>query len=154
MKTFFLLISLIFASFNSHALSSVIEHQTNKPLNETYDALYKSLEENRFWVVFEANMGKRLNKMQANWGEDYNKNKLTGIRSMVFCNINWTHKLANADPKSLVLCPLHLTLYSQDEKTHILMPKLSDIVKGSSAVKEATELENQLQQIILDTIGQ
>ena len=43
---------------------------------------------------------------------------LSSVRSMVFRHIWWTNRIANADPDLLALCPLHLSIYGKDGKTH------------------------------------
>ncbi len=53
---FILCLSFSFAQ----ADSSIFIHTTDKPITEVYDKVYKSLEEARFYVVFEPNIGKNL----------------------------------------------------------------------------------------------
>ena len=67
--------------------AAVYIQQVDKPVSAVYDALYKSLEEARFYVVFEPNIGKNLAHFSEKWGDDYNQNKLSEIRSMVFVTV-------------------------------------------------------------------
>ena len=76
----------------------------------TYQAVYKSLEANKFFVVFEPDIGANLAGFGKNWGDDYNQNKIERIKSMVFCNGWYANKVSNADPDMLALCPLHITM--------------------------------------------
>lgn len=82
--------------------TSVYKHQINKPVFEIYDGIYKSLEDARFFVVFEPNIGANLTRFSEKWGDDYNKNKLSEIRSMVFCNGWYANQVSNQDPDILV----------------------------------------------------
>jgi uncharacterized protein (DUF302 family) len=77
------------------------------------------------------------------WGEDYNRNGLERIRSMVFCNAWWANRVANADPDMLALCPLHLSLTHKDGETTVVFLRPDVIARGSAAEavsKELTEL--------------
>jgi len=148
-KKFGLLLSLLlFVGQLQAAPAGVYSRSVEMPLDEAYTAIYAGLEENRFWVVFEANMGQRMAAMAENFGDDYNRQGLSGIKSMVFCNIGWTNRLASADPDLLALCPLHMTLYEKQGRTTISFPRPSVIAAGSASVEVAVELEEQLVGIV------
>jgi uncharacterized protein (DUF302 family) len=110
--------------------------------------VYEALEDQRFYVVFEADMGARMARFAQRWGEDYNRQGLSGVRSLVFCHIWWTNQIASADPDMLALCPLHLSLYEKDGKTSLVMPRPSVMARGSGAEAQAAELEEELTAII------
>jgi len=57
-----------------------------KDLETAYDVVYKSLENNKFFVVFEPDIQGNISGFAERWGDDYNRNRLEGIRAMVFCN--------------------------------------------------------------------
>jgi uncharacterized protein (DUF302 family) len=133
--------------------SGILSLQTPLQLDDAYDRVYKALEAERFWVVFEADMGKRMARFNEEWGSDYNRNDLQGVRAMVFCNIEWTNRVGNADPDLLGLCPLHLTLYSQAGKTHVLIPRLSVLARGSDGAITANELEAVIRGIVEDALA-
>ena len=99
---------------------NVYRQQVNKPLAEVYDKVYKSLEDARFYVVFEPNIGANLAGFSEKWGDNYNRSKLSAIRSMVFCNAWYANQVSNLDPDMLGFCPLHLTLIERDAKTVVL----------------------------------
>ena len=115
---------------------------------EAYDRVYRALEAEEFWVVFEANMGDRMARFAERWGADYNRNELGGIKAMVFCNMEWTNHIANADPLLLGLCPLHLTVYERRGETFIVFPRPSYIARGSPGATRAAELEAVLRGIL------
>jgi len=128
--------------------TGVLKMTSERAVEDLYGSLYQALEEEKFWVVFEADMGKRMAKFADQWGEDYNRNGLDSVRSMVFCNISWTNRIANADPDLLGICPLHLSLYSKDGKTVVLLPRLDLMAEGSPGKEAASELEAELRTIV------
>ena len=96
--------------------SGVYILQVDKPLTGVYDKVYKSLEDARFFVVFEPNIGANLASFAEKWGDDYNQNNIAEIRSMVFCNGWYANKVSNLDPDMLGFCPLHITLIERKGK--------------------------------------
>ena len=119
-----------------------------KPLNELYKSIFTALENNGYFVVFEPNIGKNMALFAERWGKDYNKNKLETIRSMVFCNTWYANKVANADPRMLALCPLHLTLIEKNDLTTILFVRPGKVAAGSPAQAIATEIEQDVIRIV------
>jgi len=117
-------------------------------LDAAYRAVYSALEEDQFWVVFEADMGERMAGFKDRWGDDYNRSGLDGAKSMVFCNIWWTNQIANADPDLLALCPLHISLYARAGQTSIVLLRPSAIAAGSPGQAKGAELEQELVRII------
>lgn len=148
MKSWIVVLLLLACTIATAEPVGVLKRISDAPLDDVYQRLYQALEDEKFWVVFEADMGKRMAKLSDKWGEDYNRNALKSVKSMVFCNIWWTNRIANADPDLLALCPLHLSLYAKDGKTHVVMPKLSAIAEGSSGAYKAAELEAELTAIV------
>ena len=113
-------------------------------MDEVYKYIFTALENNSYFVIFEPNIGKNLSHFSKRWGDDYNKNKLKSIRSMVFCNAWYANKISNIDPSMLALCPLRITLYSQDDKTHILFVRPGKVAGPSKAQSVAKELEDDV----------
>lgn len=127
---------------------NVFEHSIDKPMDQVYSALYKALEEDGFYVVFETNIGRNLSRFAEKWGENYNRNKLDGIRSMVFCNGWYANAVSNADPAMLALCPLSLTLIERNGKTTALFAKPAAIAAASPAAKVLKRVENDVIAVI------
>lgn len=113
-------------------------------MEDVYKSIFTALENNSYFVLFEPNIGKNLSHFAKRWGDDYNKNKLDSIRSMVFCNGWYANKISNIDPSMLALCPLHISLYSKNNKTHILFVRPGKIAGTSKAQKVAKELEDDV----------
>ena len=124
-----------------NADSSVFVFSVDKPITEVYDKVYKSLEDARFYVVFEPNIGKNLSGFAERWGDQYNRSKLSAIRSMVFCNGWYANQVSNKDPHMLALCPLHMTLIEKDGKTTALFARPTVIAADSPAAEILSELE-------------
>ena len=137
---FILCLSFSFA----RADSGVFVHSIDKPMTEVYDKVYKSLEDARFYVVFEPNIGNNLSKFAERWGDQYNRSKLSAIRSMVFCNVWYTNQISNRDPDMLALCPLHMTLIEKDGRTTALFARPTVIAAESPARDILDELETEV----------
>jgi uncharacterized protein (DUF302 family) len=125
----------------AHAASSVFELTVDRPMSEVYDKVYQSLEDARFYVVFEPNIGKNLAGFADRWGDQYNRNKLDSIKSMVFCNGWYANQVSNKDPGMLAFCPLRMTLFEKDGKTTALFARPTVIAADSPARDILTELE-------------
>ncbi len=136
-KTMWLvLLVLMFSALNAVAgnkNSGVYILHVDKPLSGVYDRVYKSLEDARFYVVFEPNMGANLARFSKKWGDEYNQNNLSEIRSMVFCNGWYANKVSNLDPTMLGFCPLHITLIEREGKTTVLFNRPGIIAQNSPA---------------------
>ena len=117
----------------TYAKGTVYSAATEAPLDEVYTSVYGALEENRFFVVFEADMGRTLSRFAERWGEDYNRNQLQSIRSMVVCNAWYTNQVSNKDPSMLSLCPLTVTLIHKEGITTVLFARPTVIAEGSPA---------------------
>jgi len=128
----------------THAESGVFEFSVDRPITEVYDNVYKSLEEARLYVVFEPNIGKSLSGFAERWGDQYNQNKLTAIRSMVFCNGWYANRVSNLDPRMLAFCPMRLTLIEKDSRTTALFARPAVIAADSPAKATLEELENEV----------
>lgn len=106
-----------------------------------YDAVYHSLEQDRFWVIAEPNIGKTLSRNAERWGEDYNRNNLDTIRSMVFCNPWYANQLGNQSPALLALCPFNVTLLSSGGDTTIAFERPTAVATSGPAAELIRELE-------------
>jgi uncharacterized protein (DUF302 family) len=138
-----LLILCLSFSF-AHAESNVFVYSSEKPITEVYDKVYKSLEDARFYVVFEPNIGNNLSKFAERWGDQYNRSKLSAIRSMVFCSGWYANQVSNKDPTMLALCPLHMTLIEKDGSTTALFARPTVIAADSPARDVLAELESEV----------
>lgn len=127
---------------------NVFEHSVPKPVDQAYAALYKALEDDGFYVVFEVNIGENLSRFADKWGENYNRSKLDSIRSMVFCNGWYANAVGNADPSMLALCPLRLTLIERQGVTSVLFVKPTAVAATSPALKVLKRIEGDVIAVI------
>lgn len=125
----------------SASATQVLEWKIEAPFERAYQQVYAALEEHRFFVVFEPDIQRNLAGFAERWGDDYNRNKLDGIRSMVFCNAWYANQVSNADPAMMALCPLHVTLIHKAGETRVLFISPVAVAKGSGAEAIARELE-------------
>ncbi|MCK5395343.1 MAG: DUF302 domain-containing protein [Gammaproteobacteria bacterium] len=126
----------------------VYRQHVNKPITEVYDKVYNSLEDARFFVVFEPNIGANLSRFSEKWADDYNQNNLSAIRSMVFCNGWYANKVSNLDPDMMGFCPLHLTLIEREGETTVLFNRPSVIAQHSPAKELFIKIEAEVIEAI------
>ncbi|MBE9559249.1 MAG: DUF302 domain-containing protein [Proteobacteria bacterium] len=126
----------------------VYMQQVDKPVSVVYDKLYKSLEDARFFVVFELDIGKNLARFSEKWGDDYNRNNISEMRSMVFCNGWYANKVSNLDPGMLGFCPLHLTLIEREGKTTVLFNRPGAIALNSPVKELFMKIESEVIEAI------
>jgi uncharacterized protein (DUF302 family) len=143
-KLIYFCLAFMLLAPQAYAESSVYKASASLPLEDAYQKVYESLEKNRFWVVFEANIGKNISGFADKWGEDYNRQKLEGIRSMVFCNGWYANQVSNADPDMLALCPLSLTMIHKDGQSTVLFVRPTVVAGNSPALAVLQELENEV----------
>ena len=141
MKIIRVLCLLLFA-LPAHATDRVYQQRVEKPVDDVYAAVYSALEDARFFVVFEANIGKNLAGFAERWGDDYNRSKLSAIRSMVFCNGWYANQVSNLDPVMLGFCPLHITIIENSGVTTVLFNRPSVMAGDSPALPVLREVEN------------
>jgi len=136
------LISTMLISMTTNASSpqAIFIAEKKADFETTYQSVYKSLEENKFFVVFEPDIGANLARFGKNWGNDYNQNKIERIKSMMFCNGWYANKVSNVDPDMLALCPLHVTVTHKQGLTKVLFVRPDFIAKGTRAESVANEI--------------
>ena len=125
---------------------------TGKNLEKSYEVVYNSLENNKFFVVFEPDIQGNISRFEKRWGEDYNRNKLEGIRAMVFCNGWYANAVSNADPDMMALCPLHITLIQKDGATRVLFARPTAVASGSKAMSVARDIEQDVVKAIDEAV--
>jgi len=150
----FWMVSLCWLSQLALADSSVLVWNIDKALETSYKTIYKALENNRFFVVFEPDIQRNLSGFAARWGDKYNRNKLEGIRAMVFCNVWYTNEISNADPDMLAMCPLHITLIQQQGSTRVLFVRPTVVAADSNALAIAKELEEDVSKAMDEAVNE
>ena len=119
----------------------ILRLDAKAPMAETYKAVTTALEEARFWVVFEADLGSNLAGFAGRWGDELNRNGLDGIRSIVVCNAWYANQVSNADPDLLALCPLRVNLVEKDGLTRVLFARPTVTAAGSPGIAVVREIE-------------
>lgn len=114
------------------------------PASAVYDSVYKGLEAARFFVVFEPDIGSNLKSFARRWGDDYNRNGLSSLRAMVFCNAWYANQVSNKDLDMLGLCPMHLTVYEKSGSTTVVFNRPSFVASQSPALPVLKELEQEV----------
>lgn len=140
----FSIVTIVFLMISSANAQNdtVFKITSDKKMSDVYGNVYAALEQARFFVVFEPNIGKNLAGFADRWGDEYNQNELSGLRSMVFCNGWYANQVSNKDPDMLGMCPLHLTLYEKNGKTTALFNRPTALSINSPAFKLFQEIED------------
>ena len=149
MKKLLILLGLLCA-LNAQAASTIFKQSVEAPMPKTYGLLYDALEKQRLFVVFEPNIGRNLAGMAKRLGDNYNRNQLAGIRSLVVCNAWYANEVSNLDPDMLALCPLRVTVTHKDGVTHMLFARPSVHAQGSAALPVIQEVE----QLVVEAMQQ
>lgn len=139
-----LLLTLLLFLSPWSAAGPVLSLALDGEFETNYQKVSSALEEHRFFVVFEPNIGQSISRFEQRWGEDYNRNNFTAIRSLVFCNPWYVNQVSNQDPSMLALCPLSVTLTQQGTTTTLHMLRPSVIGQHSPARALLEELEADL----------
>jgi len=137
-------------SFNSYAESAVYSQSVQADFDVVYNNLHDSLANNRLYVVFEPDIGSNISRFAERWGDNYNRNKLDRIKSMVFCNGWYANEISNLDVRMTALCPLHLTLIHHDGQTTVNFVRPDYIAKDSKVAAVAKDLT----ELVIKSINQ
>lgn len=121
--------------------SPILKMSLQGEFEENYLSVRQALEDHRFYVVFEPNIGSSLSNFKERWGEDYNRNGFEEIQSLVFCNPWYVNQVVNKDPEMSAICPLSVTLLHKDQTTQLMFLRPSALKPDSPAQPVLQELE-------------
>lgn len=141
-KSLFALLLMLLSCAVLAAPPAVYRVDAKAPMAVTHKAVYAALEDAKFWVVFEADLGEGMAGFAERWGDELNRNRLDGIRSIVVCNAWYANRVSNADPDLLALCPLRVNLVEKDGVTRILFARPTTIAAGSPGIAVVQEIED------------
>lgn len=129
-----------------HAAASEFIYRREIPgeFASIYSRVHASLEEARFFVIFEADIGRNLAKNAERWGDEYNRNRFEAARSMVICNPWYANQLMNLDPQMMALCPMNVTLLYKEGTATVLFERLTAVAAGSPAADVLWEMETTI----------
>ncbi|MGH8246349.1 MAG: DUF302 domain-containing protein [Gammaproteobacteria bacterium] len=126
------------------ASDGIFVQQIKGEFGAVYSRVHPALEEARFFVIFEADIGHNLARNADRWGEDYNRNAYEGVRSLVICNPWYANQLLNLDPELMALCPMSVTLLYKGGVVTVLFERLGVVAPGSPAADVLWEVENTI----------
>lgn len=152
-KIYIITLTLLSFCFHANANASetgVYKKTFNSTVDTLYPKLYKALEANRLFVIFEPKISNNLSRFKNKWGKNYNRNQLSSIRSIVFCNPWYANEISNLDPDMLSVCPMHISLYEKDKHTTAVFIRPSLINQNSPALDTLKELE----QLIIKAVSE
>jgi len=148
-KVMMLLALWLFSSGVAFANPNIFKGTVDTSVDAIYAKIYSALENEKLFVVFEPNIGKNLQGFAKKWGDNYNRQQLQSIRSLVFCSAWYANEVSNLDPDMLGLCPMRVTLVQKEGKTTALFVLPSKIAVGSPALKTLQELETTVIKALL-----
>ena len=111
--------------------------------DSAYKKVYNALEENRFYVIEEINVGKSIARFKDKW-KDFNLNQLERQQVMIVCNGWYANQVGNADTDMLALCPLRVTLIYRDGVTTALFARPTVFAADSKALPILKEVEETI----------
>ena len=138
-----LLLSLLLCS-QLPAAEGIYIKDTRAETEKTYQSIYKVLEDERFWVVFHTNIGNNLKHFANKWGDDYNRNNLDAIRSILVCNPWWANQVSNMDPVMLAFCPQRIVVIAREGTTSVLYARPTAFAQNSPAKGVLEKIENTI----------
>lgn len=143
-KNLSVLVLLWLFSSSVFANANLFKASVEETVDTIYSKVYGALEDQKLFVVFEPNIGKNIAGFSKKWGNNYNRNQLESIRSLVFCNAWYANEVSNLDPDMLGLCPMKITLIQKNDKTTVLFIRPSQIAGESPATIILKELEDKV----------
>ncbi|MEA1890018.1 MAG: DUF302 domain-containing protein [Pseudomonadota bacterium] len=144
-----LLIPFLLISTNVHSQSdNIFEITVDKPMKQVYSNMMASLDKSRFYLFYEMDIGKNLAFFADEWGDEYNQNELSGVRSIVFCNGWFLNRAGNKDQKILGLCPMHVSLIEKKGVTTALFVRPTITYNNSPAHDVVVEIEKEVIEMI------
>lgn len=149
----FLFHSSIIAKESPTSPQGIYKQSVKLPIDDVYASLQLAMNDSPFFLSHELNIGSNLARFSERWGKDYNQNKLTGFRSMVFCNGWYANKISNLDPDLLGSCPLHISIIEKSGVTSVLFNRPSTFAKSSPALPALKELEAKVIRMINDALS-
>lgn len=126
------------------APAAVYEKSAKMPLSTAATRMVHALKSHKFKVVLQIPIGKKLAKHARAWGADYNRSRLEGIHSIVFCNGWFANEVSNKDPAMLAVCPMHLTIIEKHGIATVLFVRPSVVGAGSAAEPVLRKLEHKV----------
>lgn len=148
MKSFLAALLFLFSLQAWAGNPAVFEKSARLPFAKAVKLVSQKLDDAGYAVVDTLPISENLKGMAKKWGADYNRNKLEGITTLVFCNGWYVNQVSNLDPTLLGLCPLHLTLTHKAGVTTVLFNRPTAIAAGSPAEKVLKEAEDEVIQAI------
>jgi len=115
------------------SVDSVFEH--------IYDRTYETLEESKFFVVKELNIGGSLKHNKKRWGDNYNKNNFEEVRTLVLCSPWYANEVLNRNPESIAICPFSVAFLHKEGTTMIVYARRSLLAAGSPTYDIFSEID-------------
>lgn len=144
------LATILLLPVTAQASEYIYSREIQGEFTHIYDQVHKALEQARFYVIFEANIGKNLKRNASRWGEDYNRNGYEEVRSLVICNPWYANQMLNLDPELIAACPFSVSILYRKGTATVLFERPAHLAQGRAA-DLMWEVENTI-VTALDTV--
>ena len=147
MKSSLRFLFIMLLGVNIAYADGIYKQSAKMDFESAYKKVYSALEDNRFFVVEEINIGRNLSRFKDKW-DDYNLNKLENLQVMIICNGWYANQVSNADTDMLALCPMRVTMIHKAGVTTALFARPTTFAKHSKALPILQEAEETIIQAI------
>jgi len=121
--------------------AGIYERRTSKPVAETVEDVEFAASDRNFRVVNTLHIGRAIRDRGATGFPDY--------EVVLFCNLEYTRRLLEADPAAVVLCPLRASVRTDGDGSIIAAPLLP-AASGNARSRDAMEALNAHIRAIVD----
>ena len=120
------------------------------PIEKYYPKLKKAITSNHMNILYEIDLLKKFKKSGylEKFGEDFNKNHLKAVKTVLLCNGYVGNQISNIDPDMMALCPIRLTVISTASGTRVVFVKSDHLAKS----RKVQRLLATLDEILIHTI--
>lgn len=123
--------------------NSVYTKTFDASMDEVYTKLLASFKKSKLIVVSEIDIMAKFKEagLPKKFGENFNTNKLDGIKAVIACNGWFGNEVANSDPEMMAFCPIRVTLVEKEGKTSVMYVRASVAPQDSKAYGVLQKLE-------------
>ena len=145
----FIVIILILCSTQLGA-TQIYQKEVGLPLEKYYPKLKAAIQANHMNILYELDLLEQFKKSgyAEKFGEDFNRNHLKAVKTLLLCNGYVGNQISNIDPDMMALCPIRLTIISKGSGTKVVFMKSSHLATS----KKIKQLLATLDEILIHTI--
>ena len=145
-----LIIIMLMLSSTHLCASNIYQKNVDLPIEKYYPKLKAAIQSNHMNILYELDLLEKFKKSGyvEKFGEDFNRNHLKSVKTLLLCNGYVGNQISNIDPDMMALCPIRLTLISKASGTKVVFMKSSHLARS----KKIKQLLATLDEILIHTI--